>query len=304
MESPFAEAAGYYYNYTLYQAGEYEKALKGFLSLQESREFGSSVKFCIAQIYYYQGKYEEVIGLASALIRNSMPEQQTEMARLLGDSYCRLDRFAEAIPFLEQYRKGIKTLTREEHYILGYAYYQNRQIQEAIKELELVSDANDALTQYSAHLLGGMFIEQGEKLKARTAFRKASVLTFDKALQEESLLNYAKLNFDLSISGETLRAFEEFLKTFPESLYRDEVYDYLVKVFMNTRNYQEALVTLDKIENKTPEVRKAFQRIAYYRGLELFNNLKFREAIDMFDRSLEYGNYDDRIRALCYYWQA
>jgi len=303
-DSPFAVAAGYYYNYTLYQAGDYDKALKGFLGLQESREFGGSVKFCIAQIYYYQGKYEEVIQTASSLIRNAQPDQQTEMARITGDSYFRLDRFAEAIPFLEQYRKGTKTLTREEHYTLGYAYYQNRQIQEAVKELELVSDANDALTQYSAHLLGGMFIEQGEKLKARTAFRKASVLTFDKTLQEESLLNYAKLNFDLSISGETLRAFEEFLRTFPESRYRDEVYDYLVKVFMNTRNYQEALVTLDKIADKTPQVRKAYQRIAYYRGLELFNNLKFREAIDMLDRSLEDGNYDDHIRALCYYWQA
>ncbi len=303
-DTPFAEAAGYYYYYTLYQSGNYDKALKGFLGLQESREFGSSVRYCIAQIYYYQGNFEEVAKIGAQLIRNARPDQQTEMARILGDSYFRLNRFPEAIPYLEQYRKGTKSMSRDEHYALGYTYYMNRQLKEAVKELEQVTDANDQLTQFSSHLLGGILVELKDKLKARSAFRKAANLSFDKSLQEESLLNYAKLNFDLSISGETLRAFEEFLRVFPDSKYQDEVYDYLVKVFMNTRNYQEALVTLDKIKTKTPEVRKAYQRIAYYRGLELFNNLKYREAIDMFDKSLEYGNHDDIIRGLCYYWQA
>jgi tetratricopeptide (TPR) repeat protein len=301
--SEFREAASYYYYCTVYQDKDYDKALKGFLSLQGSPEFGVSSRFYVAQIYYAQEKFEEVIALASQLIRNAKPDQQVEMARIIGDSYFRLNRYAEAIPYLEQYRKGSKNVSREEHYALGYAYYMNHQNPEAVKELQMVSDANDLLTQSSNHLLGGILVNMNDKLKARTAFRKAASLTLDKTLQEEALLNYAKLNFDLSISGETLRAFDEFLTTFPDSKYQDEVYDYMVKVFMNTRNYQEALVALDKIKNKNPEVRKAYQRIAYYRALELFNNLKYREAIDLFDRSLEYGTYDSHIKALCYYWQ-
>jgi len=299
----FREPATYYYYYTVYQDKDYEKALKGFLGLQSSAEFGSISRFYIAQIYYAQEKFDQVIDLASDLIRNSKPDQQAEMARILGDSYFRLNRYAEAIPYLEQYRKASKTMSRDEHYALGYAYYMNHQNEEAVKELEKISDSNDLLTQSANHLLGGILVNMDDKLKARSAFRKAASLTLDKAIQEESLLNYAKLNFDLSISGETLRAFEEFLTTFPDSKYQDEVFDYMVKVFMNTRNYQEALVALDKIKNKNPEVKKAYQRIAYFRALELFNNLKYREAIDLFDRSLEYGNYDEHVRGLCYYWQ-
>lgn len=302
-DGEFREAAGYYYYYTLYQDKDYDKALNGFLGLQNSKEFGNSARFYIAQIYYAQEKFDEVIALASQLIRNAKPDQQVEMARIIGDSYFRLNRFAEAIPYLEQYRKGTKTMSRDEHYALGYAYYMNHQNPEAVKELELISDARDLLTQSSNHLLGGILVNMNDKLKARSAFRKAASLTLDKNIQEEALLNYAKLNFDLSISGETLRAFEEFLNAFPDSKYQDEVYDYMVKVFMNTRNYEEALVALDKIKNKNPEVKKAYQRIAYYRALELFNNLKYREAIDLFDRSLEYGNYDPAIKSLCYYWQ-
>lgn len=302
-DGDFREPAAYYYYYTVYQDKDYEKALQGFLGLQSSKEFGSSSNFYIAQIYYAQERYDEVIALASQLIRNAKPDQQIEMARIIGDSYFRLNRFAEAVPYFEQYRKGTKTMSRDEHYALGYAYYMNHQNQEAVKELELISDAGDLLTQSSNHLLGGILVNLNDKLKARSAFRKAASLTLNKTIQEEALLNYAKLNFDLSISGETLRAFEEFLSTFPDSKYQDEVYDYMVKVFMNTRNYQEALVVLDKIRNKNPQVEKAYQRIAYYRALELFNNLKYREAIDLFGRSLEFGKYDDRIRALCFYWQ-
>lgn len=298
-----AEAASYYYYFTLYQDKNYDKALKGFQEMLNSKDYGVSARFYVAQIDYAQERFEEVVAQASLLMKNAKPDQQSEIARILGDSYFRLNRFPEAIPYLEQYRKGTKTISRDEHYALGYAYYMNRQYKESVKELEQITDANDLLTQSSNHLLGGILVNMNDKLKARTAFRKAASLTMDKAIQEESLLNYAKLNFDLSISGETLRAFDEFLTTFPDSKYQDEVYDYMVKVFMNTRNYKEALTALDKIKNKNQEVRKAYQRIAYYRALELFNNLKFREAIDLFDKSIENGTFDDHILALSYYWR-
>ncbi|MCX6223181.1 MAG: tetratricopeptide repeat protein, partial [Bacteroidia bacterium] len=144
-ENDFQEASSYYYYYTVYQDKNYDKALKGFLGLQNNKEFGSSSRFYIAQIYYAQEKFDEVIALASQLIRNAKPDQQIEMARITGDSYFRLNQFAEAIPYLEQYRKGTKTMSRDEHYALGYAYYMNKQNQEAVKELELISDSKDLL---------------------------------------------------------------------------------------------------------------------------------------------------------------
>jgi len=36
--------------------------------------------------------------------------------------------------------------------------------------------------------------------------------------------------------------------------------------------------------------------------LELFNNLKYKDAIKMFDKSLEYGWFDAKVKALCSYW--
>lgn len=302
LKNPFALDSKYYYAYIQYLNGNYETALSHFIDLTDEPAYGGVVPFYIAQIYYKQEKYEEVIGFAPALLQKADQEQRTEIARIIGDAHFRLKNYGAAIPFMEQYRKGVSRMSREEHYQLGFAYYMNEQLNEAVGELEQVKDGDDPLSQNSNHLLGGILINLEDKYKARNAFRKASNLEFDKTIQEESLLNYAKLTFDLSISGETIRAFEEFLTTFPESQYLDEVYDYLVKVFMNTRNYKEALVTLDKIKDKNSDVKAAYQRIAYFRGLELFNNLRFKDAINLFNKSLEYGWFNAGIKALCHYW--
>ena len=295
--------AGYYYAYIQYLNGNYETALGYFLDLQDNRQYGGIVPFYIAQVYYLQEKYDKVIEFAPGLLSKADPDQKTEIARIIGDAYFRNNQYAEAIPYLEQYRAGIRKMSREEHYQLGFAYYQGGQLDEAVSELEQVKDGDDNLSQNSNHLLGGILISLDEKMKARSAFRKAASLEHDKKIQEEALLNYAKLSFDLSISGETLRAFEEFLEKFPDSPHLDDAYDYLVKVFMNTRNYKEALSTMDRIPQKNADIRAAYQRIAYYRGLELFNNLDFREAIDHFDKSLVYETFNPRLKALAYYWR-
>ena len=47
----------------------------------------------------------------------------------------------------------------------------------------------------------------------------------------------------------------------------DEVYEYMVKVCLSSKNYEEALATIAKIKNKTAEMQSAWQRVAYFRGL-------------------------------------
>ena len=302
MSGEYQNEGAYYYGYLQYLNGKYETALGQFMSLTEDPEYKGIVPFYIAQILYLQEKYDEVINFAPGLLRNADSDQRTEIARIIGDAHFRLKQYDKAIPYLEQYRTGVDRMSRQEHYQLGFAYYMNQQPEEAVKELEQVKDGEDPLSQNSNHLLGGILVSLGDKYKARSAFRKASLLKFDPAIREESLLNYAKLTFDLSISSETIKAFEEFLTEFPESSYRDEVYDYLVKAFINTKNYQDALNTMDRIPDKNSDLKSAYQRVAFFRGLEMFNNLESKDAIKMFHKSLEFGWFDARIKALSNYW--
>ena len=61
---------------------------------------------------------------------------------------------------------------------------------------------------------------------------------------------------------------------------------------------------MQKIKNPDETINKAKQKITYYRGLELFNNLAFNEAINMFDISLEHKQYDYLLASEAYYWSA
>ena len=55
------------YSHIAYQNKNYQTALVGFLKLEDDEKFGKVVPYYIAQIYYLQGKYEEVTEYASKL---------------------------------------------------------------------------------------------------------------------------------------------------------------------------------------------------------------------------------------------
>ena len=78
----------------------------------------------------------------------------------------------------------------------------------------------------------------------------------------------------------------------------EEATNYLVLAYLNAKNYRLALASIEKIRNMSNEIKKAYQKIAYYRGLELFSNLNFDEAIDMLKSSDKYGNFDNKIICL------
>ena len=73
---------------------------------------------------------------------------------------------------------------------------------------------------------------------------------------------------------------------------------------MVTRNYKDAMSSIEKIEVKSSEILGAYQRVTFYRGLELFNNLSYNQAIDHFNLSLQNGTYNREINARALFWKA
>jgi TolA-binding protein len=75
-------------------------------------------------------------------------------------------------------------------------------------------------------------------------------------------------------------------------------------VYLTSKSYKQALASLIKIKVKTPEMKEAHQRVAYFRGLELFNNLQFEEAIAALTLSINEMAFDKNLHALAIYWRA
>jgi TolA-binding protein len=154
-------------------------------------------------------------------------------------------------------------------------------------------------------LLGDCYLQKGEKERAMFSFGQASLMTHDKKLKEESLFNYAKLMYETSYSpfGEVINAFQEYIDLYPGSDRIEEVYNYLVDTYSQLKNYKAAIASLEKVRNKDPRLEAAYQRVAFFRGLELLKNVEIQAAVDMFDKSLKYEKYSRPLRARAIYWR-
>lgn len=304
--SEWAAPAKYYWAHIQYLRGNYDAALLEFDKLKENQAFKKVIPFYVSQIYYRQKKYQEVVNYASPIINNVSADQQPELARILGNSLFHLGQFKEAIQFLEFYLSDKNNKGREENYELGYCYYLNSREAKAIPYFEIATKGKDELAQNAYYHLADCYVTTGDKNKARQAFEAASDMDFDPKIKEDALFNYAKITYELSYSpfNETIKAFDKYISLYPNSERNDAAYNYLVKVYMSTSNYKDAMASIEKIKVKSPAVKKAYQRVAYYRGLECFNDLDYRGAVENFDKSINAGDFNKNYGALSVFWKA
>jgi len=305
VQSDFSGPAIYYYAYIAYASENYETALTGFRRLGNDETFKDIVPYYILQILYKQKKYKEVVATGPSLLENAIPSRESEIARFIGDSYYQMGDFEKAKPILENYVEKTKYLDRKARYEMGYMYYHLKDYGEAVSYFEGVKGRKDPLAQNGYYLLADCFLKLGDKSKAGMAFQAAANMNFDPEISEDALFNSAKISYELSFSpfNETIRNFEKFIETYPYSERIDEAYNFLVMAYLNAKNYRLAIVSIKRIQNKTPKIKEAYQRIAFYRGLELYANLKFEEAIDLFNTAIQQGSFDPSLIARCNYWK-
>jgi tetratricopeptide (TPR) repeat protein len=288
---PYAESSQYYLAHLDYLEGDYDKALQEFQKLENSSQYASIVPYYKAQIYFAQEKYIQVIEIAKPLMAGATEKRKTELSKILGISYYQLKKYNEALPYIENNLKS-GNITPREYYVAGYCYSKSGQTDKAIMYFEKSVSGQDSLSQNAYYQLAGLYIKKGDKQRAMVAFQNASEKNFDPKIREDALFQYAKITYELDYSpfNESVKAFDRYISEYPNSEKNDVAYDYLGKVFMTTRNYKDALASLEKIKVKNPAIKKAYQHIAYYRGIELFRDLNFEEASKLLTKSLEYGD--------------
>jgi TolA-binding protein len=305
IDTEYTSPAIYYFSQIAYEEKMYQTAMEGFMRLKDDETFGGVVPFYIVQILYLQKDYDGILKIAPELISSAGKERVVELYRFIGDAYYNKGNYAEALPYLEKYSAGARASAREDKYQLGYCYYKTGEIDKAIKTLLDIGARSDLLSHNIWNILGDCYMKKGDKKRAQLAFGEASKLNYDKKIKEESLFNYAKLTYELAYSpfGEAIASFQEYIDLYPGSERIQEVYDYLIGAFMQLQNYKAALASLDKIPNKDSRLEEAYQRVAFFRGLELFKNLEIEASVDMFDKSLKYEKYNRQIRARAIYWR-
>jgi len=304
--SSFSGPALYYYSHIAYKNETYQEALNGFLKLREDPTFKDEVSYYLTQIYYLLGDYEKVTEFAPnfSTEENGVSTNSAEMNLLIGDAYYKVEKFDEAVIYLEDYSNR-KQMTRDQSYSLAYAYFQSRRYGKAIKMFDRVSRTEDRLGQTSFYHIAQAYLYQEELNYARTAFRSASILDFSSVVQEDALYNYAVLSYKLDYNpyNEAIKAFELFLTEFPKSERKEDVYSYLVNVYSSTKNYAEALKSLDRIPILNIKLKTAYQVVSFNMGIEKYERGDYPGCISALKGVAKY-DIDPIITAKAKFWEA
>ncbi len=123
-------------------------------------------------------------------------------------------------------------------------------------------------------------------------------MNFDKSVKEDALINYAKLSYELKYDRDAIEALQRIP---PQSKYYDDAQALMSEVFLNTRDYDRAVSTLENVKNRTTRLDGTYQQVAFLRGLQLYQNNQKDEARRYFNKSLEFP-INKKTATLCSFW--
>ena len=292
-----------------YHANELQQAYQGFKKVEFTDRYYLDTPYYIAAIYLKEGKYEQAGQMAEAFIADHGKKPQgIAMRQIAGAALFGQGKYTEAVTPLEEYIAATPAESRQRiaTYQLALCYFETGQPAKA-KELFLVcSDGDDAIAQNALLHLGIIDLGEGNSDAARLAFEQAANMTHDDKVREEALYNYALCLHSTRYSpfAESVKVFEQFLNEYPQSKHCDRVNKYLVEVYMNTRNYDVALQSINKITAPSPLILEAKQKVLYRLGVQEYIDGNMDKAISRFDQSIALSKYNKATHSDALYWRA
>lgn len=284
-QSEYAGLANYYYAVIAYEEGDDALAAEYFERVKDIRSLRKSVRSYLAIIYHRQGSYDKMMELAVPAYEEASGKDKPALALIIGDAWYQEGNYKEALPYFEFYeRNARRSMSREDAYAIAYTYYMDGNYKAAIQNFQRATGQDDELSQNAYYHLGDCYLRSGQKKFASKAFSSAYQIGIDRAITEDALFNYAKLTMEIANDpyNTAIKALEDYIEEYPDSERVDEAYSFLATLYLNTNNYKQALSSVERIRAKNQALREAYQKICFYRAIELFNENKPDEAISLF----------------------
>lgn len=298
----YGAQAKYYLGYMAYEGDDYEEANELFEEVSDNSRYSEDLSYFQADMNFKLGNFEEAIKLAKEQLNRSTRLEQSQLNKIIGESYFNLGQYEEAIPYLQEYRGERGKWNNTDYYQIGYAYYKQGDFQKAISEFNKIIDGKNEVAQNAYYHLAQSYLNLDQKQQALNAFKNASEMDYNAEIKQDAFLNYAKLSYEIGNSYESpSRVLMTYMETYPDSPARDEVQNLLIDSFITTKNYEEAMNLLEN--NRNFADKQAYQKVAYFYGLDLYELGDYHKAIEMFDKALKEPR-DPQINARATFWKA
>ncbi|RKE98102.1 tetratricopeptide repeat protein [Ichthyenterobacterium magnum] len=298
----YGSQAKYYIGFMAYEGDDYDKANAYFDQVSDEEKYKEKLSYYQADLNFKLGNFEKAITLAKEQLPKSNAAEVSELSKIIGESYFNLEQYAEAIPFLTKYKGKRGRWNNTDYYQLGYAYYKQNDFESAISEFNKIIDGNNSVAQNAYYHLGESYINLDKKQEALNAFRNASQMDYDLKIQEDAWLNYAKISYEIGNPYQSVpQVLAGYLDKYPDTSYREELETLLIDSYITSKNYKEALKLLEG--KRSFENRVAYQKVAFYRGIEVYNEADYNNAKQLFDASINEAK-DSKFTSRATFWKA
>jgi tetratricopeptide (TPR) repeat protein len=297
----YGTQANYYLGTLSYQGDNYQEANKFFSQVAGDERYKDKLSYFQADMHFKAGEFQQAIDSGIAALEHSTPAEKSELQKIIGESYFNLQQYDKALPYLKEYKGKNGKWSNTDFYQLGYAYYQQKDYDNAISQFNKIIDGHDSVAQNGYYHLGECYFKTDKKQQALNAFKNASEMEFDAKIQEDAFLNYAKLSYELGNSYQSVPdVLTAFISKYPNSPSRIELEGLLINSYITSKNYKAALELLEK--STTAPNKEAYQKVTFYRGIELYTDGNYQEALGMFKKSIATPN-NEKCTARATFWK-
>ena len=298
----FGSQAKYYLGFMSYETDDYTKANEYFEQVEDQQKYKEKMSYFQADMNFKLGNFQKSIDLGLAAMSKSDANEKSELNKIIGESYFNLKQYDKAIPHLKDYRGKKGKWNNTDFYMLGYAYYKQNDFENAISQFNKIINGNDSVAQNAYYHLGESYLKSDKKQQALNAFKNASEMEFEPKIQEDAYLNYAKLSYEIGNPYQSIPdVLTTYLTKYPNTPNKQEIESLLINSYITSKNYKEALALIEK--NKSFENKQAYQKVTFYRGVELYTDGNYQDAKAMFVKSLTEPR-DAKFTARATFWKA
>jgi TolA-binding protein len=298
----YGSQAKYYLGFIAYQEDDYEEASARFDQITDQDVLDEKLSYFQADMNFKLGNFEEAIALAKKQLPMSDRKEISELNKIIGESYFNMEQYAEAIPYLEQYKGKRGKWNNTDFYLLGYCYYKQTDYANAILQFNKIIGGANSVSQNAYYHLAECYLKLNKKQEALNAFRNASQMDFSAEIQKDAYLNYARLSYEIGNAYEPVsEVLANYLKKYPGDDFAKELQELLVDSYITSKNFKGALVLLE--ENRNYASKATYQKVAFYRGVEVFLETNYSEAIEVFSKAID-NAADEVFTARSQYWKA
>ena len=309
-ENRYTTRATYYYGYCQYKLENYDKALPAFQRLENEAAYSKSVPYYLTQIDYAKGNYDEAEARANTLVREH-PESLNngELHRMLGEMYFFKHDYTSAVEHLRIYAQTAQEQkeepVRNDLFMLGTAEYQMGDYENAVQHLKMMKQEKDTLSEAACMTMGNAYVQLGQPEQAKLSYQAAAGYGLTPAVREEAAYNYTLCTYQSSSAlGESVRAFNDFLRDFPNSKYENSIYRLLSDALMQSKNYAAAIATLDSIEHPSAKMLETKQYLRYQLGADHFLQGKMQQSADWMSEVISHNGESSKYTTEAYYVRA